>query len=165
MLFICFCFLDSSRTMPAGSSLVHSVNIASSNLVATSTEGANETCNEIMNSNDRGELPALREEGEGCEDVETGAGDDFNELNIEGALTDELKILQDRNDGLYQQIEVREGGRGRERGREREAIQLKIYFTQDLEVQISRLSQDKVTLETQLQDLTQVNLPMILKLW
>lgn len=28
------------------------------------------------------------------------------ELNIEGALTDELKILQDKNRHLYQQIEV-----------------------------------------------------------
>ena len=140
--------------MPAGSSLVHSINMTSSNLAVTSTEGANETCNEMMNGNDRGELPALREEGEGCEDVETGAGDDFNELNIEGALTDELKILQDRNDGLHQQIEVREGERERERGHPVKNLSL----TQDLEVQISRLSQDKVTLETQLQDLTQVKI-------
>lgn len=107
--------------MPAGSSLVHNVNKAGSNLATTSTGGPNETFTEMMNGNDRGELPALREEGEGCEDVETGTGDDFNELNIEGALTDELKILQDRNDGLHQQIEV-------SREREREAIRLKIYL-------------------------------------
>ena len=106
--------------MPAGSSLVHNVNRAGSNLATASTEGANEMCTAMMNGNDRGELPALREEGEGCEDVETGADDDLNELNIEGALTDELKILQDRNDGLHQQIEVRKRGRGgREYGRER----------------------------------------------
>ena len=56
-------------------------------------------------------LPSLREEGEGCEDVESEGGD-FNELNIEGALTDELKILQDRNDGLHQQIEVHSSEEG-----------------------------------------------------
>lgn len=32
--------------------------------------------------------------------------EDEQELNIEGALTDELKILQDKNRHLYQQIEV-----------------------------------------------------------
>ena len=80
----------------------------------TSTGGTNNT--QMMNGNERDDLPALREEGEGCEDVESGANDDFNELNIEGALTDELKILQDRNDGLHQQMEVRV----RERERERE---------------------------------------------
>ena len=117
--------------MPAGSSLIHNVNRAGTNLATTSsTEGdtTNEMCTAMMNGDDRDQLPALREEGEGCEDVETGAGDNFNELNIEGALTDELKILQDRNDGLHQQIEVRE--RERER-RQREAGHLsnsRIYF-------------------------------------
>ena len=147
--------------MPAGSTLVH--NISRAGASTTSTKGAND---EMMNGNHRDELPALREEGEGCEDVESGAGDDFNELNIEGALTDELKILQDRNDGLYQQIEVREKEREREkeRGREGEISNL-TPFAQDLEVQVSRLSQDKVTLETQLQDLTQVNYHIHVTLW
>ncbi len=35
-----------------------------------------------------------------------GVADESDELNIEGALTDELKILQDKNRHLNQQIEV-----------------------------------------------------------
>ena len=106
---------DSSRAVPAGSSLLTSVSKAGVD-VSTASNGVATDNTELMNGNERGELPALREEGEGCEDVESTAGDDFDELNIEGALTDELKTLQDRNDGLHQQVEVRE----RERERERE---------------------------------------------
>ena len=145
-----FVFPDSSRAIPAGSSLVHDVIKAGSNSTMTSTGGTNNT--QMMNGNERDDLPALREEGEGCEDVESGANDDFNELNIEGALTDELKILQDRNDGLHQQMEVRV--RERERERERSS---KFILNQDLEVQLSHLSQEKTTLETQLQEITQVD--------
>ena len=98
---------------------MHSINKATSDNVPTVT-------NTEMNGDDRGNLvalPSLREEGEGCEDVESEGSDDLDELNIEGALTDELKILQDRSDGLHQQIEVwRERGRGRERERERECV-------------------------------------------
>ncbi len=36
----------------------------------------------------------------------TEVADEGNEMNIEGALTDELKILQDKNRHLYRQIEV-----------------------------------------------------------
>ena len=127
-----------------------------------------------MNGVDRGSgltgLPSLREEGEGCEGegceaVESEGGDDLDELNIEGALTDELKILQDRNDGLHQQIEVerekeRERDRYRNRDRERdgrETFNFSSFFCpQDLEVQLSHLSQEKATLEAQLKEVTQV---------
>lgn len=39
-------------------------------------------------------------------DKEVVVNDEGEELNIEGALTDELKILQDKNRHLQQQIEV-----------------------------------------------------------
>ena len=101
-----------SRSKPVGSSLVHSVKMAGSR--AASTGVNTETSHgdgdgdgdDIINRGGPRALPSLREEGEGCEDVEGEGGNDFDELNIEGALTDELKILQDGNNSLQQQIEV-----------------------------------------------------------
>ena len=56
---------------------------------------------------------------------------ELDELNIQGALTDELKILQDRNRSLQQQLE-------------------------DMERRVVHLTQAKGTLEAQLRELTQV---------
>ena len=99
-----------SRSKPAGSSLVHSVKMAGSRAastgVNTETSHGDGDGDDIINRGGPHTLPSLREEGEGCEDVEGEGGNDFNELNIEGALTDELKILQDENNSLQQQIEV-----------------------------------------------------------
>ena len=56
---------------------------------------------------------------------------ELDELNIQGALTEELKILQDRNRSLQQQLE-------------------------DMERRVVHLTQAKGTLEAQLRELTQV---------
>ena len=68
-------------------------------------------------------LVELEEEGEGEEELD--------DLNIQGALTDELKILQDRNRNLQQQLE----------GAERRA---------------GHLARSKAELEAQVQEISQV---------
>lgn len=56
---------------------------------------------------------------------------ELDELKIQGALTDELKILQDRNRVLQQQLE-------------------------DMERRVVHLTQAKGTLEAQVEEITQV---------
>lgn len=74
------------------------------------------------NSNDDEKANSLAELEEGVEDLD--------ELNIQGALTDELKILQDRNRNLQQQLE----------GAERRAGHL-ARSKGELEAQVQEMSQ------------------------
>ena len=74
---------------------------------------------------------SLNEEGIGRGEEEEEEEEELDELNVRGALTDELKILQDRNRSLQQQLE-------------------------DLERRVVHLTQVKGALEAQVEELTQV---------
>ena len=62
----------------------------------------------LNNSTKKGEMEGIHASDDDDDSNKVDGEGGFDELNIQGALTDELKVLQDRNRVLQQQLEEME---------------------------------------------------------